>query len=258
MSSAASAVSAFKRWGLKTLGELAALPAADLVARLGPPGAGVAGDRARRGHPPARADAGRRALRVVDRARVADRRARAAVVRADAAARAVVDAARAARSRRRGAARPPPPGHAGDVTRGASSCRRRCATCARCGRSRCSISSRIRRRGDRSRHDRDRPDAGPRAAAHAVHARAPDARAVVDAARAARRVDGAGPLRRAGGRRFVPARRVRDGAVCDRARTGQNRGDRRERREDLLKTSAISAVSAAQLPASSPALSHQP
>ena len=30
-----SAVSAFKRWGLRTLGEVAALPAADLVARLG-------------------------------------------------------------------------------------------------------------------------------------------------------------------------------------------------------------------------------
>jgi protein ImuB len=33
--SASSALSAFKRWGLKTLGEVAALPAADLVARLG-------------------------------------------------------------------------------------------------------------------------------------------------------------------------------------------------------------------------------
>jgi len=33
--SAVSAVSAFKHWGLKTLGELAALPAADLVARMG-------------------------------------------------------------------------------------------------------------------------------------------------------------------------------------------------------------------------------
>jgi protein ImuB len=33
--STVSAISAFKRWGLKTLGELAALPAADLVSRMG-------------------------------------------------------------------------------------------------------------------------------------------------------------------------------------------------------------------------------
>ena len=33
--SAGSAISAFKRWGLKTLGELASLPTADLVSRLG-------------------------------------------------------------------------------------------------------------------------------------------------------------------------------------------------------------------------------
>jgi len=35
--SAVAAVSAFKRWGLKTLGELAALPSADLVSRMGRP-----------------------------------------------------------------------------------------------------------------------------------------------------------------------------------------------------------------------------
>ena len=66
--------------------------------------------------------------------------------------------------------------------------------------------------------DRHRSDAGPRAAAHAVHARAADARAAVDAARAPRRADGAGPHRRAGDGRLVPSRRVRDEAVRDRSR----------------------------------------
>ena len=37
VSALSSAVFAFKRWGLKTLGELAALPAADLAARMGKP-----------------------------------------------------------------------------------------------------------------------------------------------------------------------------------------------------------------------------
>ena len=48
----------------------------------------------------------------------------------------------------------------------------------------------------RSRHDRHRPDAGPRRAAHALHARAADAGTALDARRAPGRADGAGPLRR--------------------------------------------------------------
>ena len=56
----------------------------------------------------------------------------------------------------------------------------------RCARWRCSISSRIRRAAAIDRVTVvDRSDAGPRAAAHAVRARAADARAAVDAARAA-------------------------------------------------------------------------
>ena len=41
---------ALKRWGIRTLGELAALPSADLAARLGQQALRLAGDRARRGH----------------------------------------------------------------------------------------------------------------------------------------------------------------------------------------------------------------
>ena len=85
-----------------------------------------------------------RAVRGVARSRVADRGARAAVVRADAAARAAVDAARAARSRRGGAARAAAAASRARCTRGGWSCRRRCATCARCARWRCSISNRTR------------------------------------------------------------------------------------------------------------------
>ena len=87
------------RWGLRTLGDLAALPPADLGGAPRPAGADVAGARARRRRPPARADARRGAVRGHARARVADRGPRAAVVRADAAARAVVHASRAAGSR---------------------------------------------------------------------------------------------------------------------------------------------------------------
>src|SRR5262245_19897713 len=62
----------------------------------------MAGHRTWSGHGAARADAGRRAVRVVDRAGVAHRRARAVVVRADSAARAVIHAAGGSRSRRCG------------------------------------------------------------------------------------------------------------------------------------------------------------
>ena len=102
-----SAVSALKRWGMRTLGELAALPAADLAARLGRGALALAGGRARRRHAAAGAGAARGALRRDARARVADRGARVAVVRADAAARAAVDTSRASRSRRRRPARRP-------------------------------------------------------------------------------------------------------------------------------------------------------
>ena len=80
----------FQRWGLKTLGEIAALPAADLSERMGQEG--LALQRLARGLDTraARARSRRAAVRRVARARVADRRARAAVVRARAAARAAV------------------------------------------------------------------------------------------------------------------------------------------------------------------------
>ena len=57
----------------------------------------------------------------------------------------------------------------------------------------------------RSRHHRRRSDAGPRGPAHAVRPPAADARAALDAARAARRRDGAGPHRIARDRGLVSA-----------------------------------------------------
>ena len=66
-----SVISVVKRWGLRTLGELAALPSSELSARLGQQGLDLAGHRARAGCRAARADAGRRAIRVVHRAGVA-------------------------------------------------------------------------------------------------------------------------------------------------------------------------------------------
>src|SRR5205814_7930436 len=89
----------------------------------------------------------------------------------------------------------------------------RCAHAAHAGAARSRVASARRRR--RLRDARHRRDSWSRAAAHAVHTPAPHARATVDAPGAPWRVDGAGPLRRAGSRRFVPPGRVRDAGVCD-------------------------------------------
>ena len=62
------------------------------------------------------------------------------------------------------------------------------------------------------------PDTGACAAAHAVHARAPDARAALDAPRTARRADGTGPHRRAVDGRLVSSRSVRRDTIRGRSR----------------------------------------
>ena len=88
-----------KRWGLRTLGDFAALPSADLSARLGQDGLRwqrwARGEECGRSCRPAT-----KSVRGVARSRMADRRARAVVVRARAVVRAVVRSARARRSRR--------------------------------------------------------------------------------------------------------------------------------------------------------------
>ena len=108
----------------------------------------VAAAGARRGSAAAGARRARGAVRAGARSRVADRRARAAVVRARPADGAALGASRAARPRRRRAARAAASGRRGArvSTSGRCSCRRRCAMRARCARWRCSISSRTRRR----------------------------------------------------------------------------------------------------------------
>ena len=220
--SAGSAISALKQWGVRTLGELAALPPADLAARLGRGAAGVAGDRARRRHASARAGAARGALRRDARARVADRGARVAVVRADAPARAAVDASRAPRSRRRRAARRP-------AARAARRARRDYArrlelpTPMRDVRTLRTLAlldleSHPPPGADRVRHRRRSIRRRGVCCSTRLFTRAhPTPEQLSTLHRAARRADGPGPDRRRRGGRFVSPRRVRDEAVCGRA-----------------------------------------
>ena len=105
------------RWGLTTLGELAALPSDALSERMGQEGRCAAAARARRRRGAARARPGNAALCPVDGARMADRCARAAVVRAGAAAGAAGGGARTRRSRRGGAQARSPPCRSDDFTR---------------------------------------------------------------------------------------------------------------------------------------------
>ena len=148
------------------------------------------------------------------------------------------------------AAAPRHPPSAATRTRAVWSCRRRCATCARCARWRCSISNRTRRRRP-SIASRVSIDPTPgRVLQHALFTRAqPDARAAVDAARAARRADGPGPLRRRRARRStLSPRRVRDEAVCGRRMTRQSAPRSAEIAENVpygtLRTPRISALNA--------------
>ena len=89
-----------ERWGLRTLGDVARLPRADVHTRLGAPGVRL--HQAARGEETALAGAGRRRAKIRRAlcARLAGRRARAVVVRARPGARSVVGRARARRSRR--------------------------------------------------------------------------------------------------------------------------------------------------------------
>ncbi len=141
-----AAVSAFKRWGLKTLGELAALPSADLSSRLGRPAlvwqAMARGEDIRPLVPMLEDERFESSLElewpiegleplsfVLTRlleplSTRLERRDRGA---------AVLHVLLRLVTRR-------------DLRAPAASCRRRCATCGRCGRWRCSISNRIRRR----------------------------------------------------------------------------------------------------------------
>ena len=139
-------VDRLKRWGLRTLGDLAAIPSADLSERLGQDG--LRWQRWARGEdarPLVPAGVGG-ALRRIARFGMADRGARAAVVRARAVVRSALRAARAARSRGGRAACHVEAGDTRSCTSGRCSCRRRCAMRGCCARWRCSIWKRIRRR----------------------------------------------------------------------------------------------------------------
>ena len=249
-----SAVSALKRWGVKTLGELVALPAAELAARLGQQG--LVWQTMARGQdvrplvptlPEERFESsielewpieGLEPLSFVltrlleplsTRLERRDRGAAALHVTLELVKG--YDEAGGAGRAGRWLYTPGPPTNPTDQTphvyphAGAAraAARRPDAQDAHPARSRIASAA----RGDRTRHGRHRSDAGARAAAHVVHARAPDARAVVDAHRAADGADGAGPHRPARGRRFLSAWAPLGCSRLRRITTGQRRPARR-------------------------------
>ena len=194
---------------------------------------------------------------------MADRGPRAAVVRADAAARAAVGAPRAARPRRRDPAPRSSPDHArsGQASTPPGTQRHlQLPSPIRDVRTlRTLLLLDLDAHPPPAAVDRVTIVIDPtpgRVVQHTlVHARASDAGAALDAARAAGRADGAGPHRRAGHGRFVSSRGVRDGAVCDRSRrsNAETAETRREIDSKTLRTlralrrsaeSALNVVSA--------------
>ena len=123
-----------RRWGVKTFGALAALPPGDVYERLGRARRVLAAPRARRGHDAAGALGAGRSVRRRARSRMADRRARAVVVRAGPTARAAGRTARARGSRRGRPAHASAAGRRRTCMRARCSCRRRCAIRKRCAR----------------------------------------------------------------------------------------------------------------------------
>ena len=206
-----------RRWGLTTVGELAALPAGDLSARLGQARRRAAA--LARGVDRAAARAGSRSAAVsrsacelewpIDAleplsfvlARMLDPLS-AALERADRGAAAIHLRSAARRSHR---ARAHAAAAGGDARSDAS-----------CGRCCCSISNRIRPRrpstSSRSRSIR-RPAASP---VFAARARAAVGGNAGDADRPPRRAGRRVALRRADAARYAPAGRVRDAALCPR------------------------------------------
>jgi hypothetical protein len=205
----ADALSVFKRWGLKTFGELAALPRADLMSRLGRRGllwqAIARGQDVRPLIPTLEEERFESTLELEwpieglePLSFVLTRLLESLSTRLERRdpparhARAVRAAARAAVADTR---------RAGASDAGATRSRITSAGC-----------------GDRSRQRDHRSDTGTHPAAHAVHACASHAGAALHASCTARRPDGSGPPRRTRDGRFVPPGRIRDGAVCDRSR----------------------------------------
>ena len=160
-----------RRWGLTTIGEFAALPAAALSARLG--AGGIALQRLARGIDPRPLvpDPGVRRFVESFELEWPIEHARAVVVRLRAAARSAGGGARTRRSRRRSRCTCSCGSPIGPRTRARSRCRRRCAIRVCCARCCCSISSRIRPpAADRRRHHRDRSGARPHRAVLAARA----------------------------------------------------------------------------------------